>query len=352
MSNIDEKLINYGNLSTFHNDIINDSSLSDKATWSSSKINEEIEAHSGATYTSGQNISIDASNAISAKGYTYDDTIGSIKQHNVAYNDDPSTEDNNIATGTNCAVFGQGNTASSKCTFVAGESNTASNSYAVVAGYGNTVSKMAGVAFGRENTVAGQGGFAEGYKNNVTGQYAHAEGRENTASGLGSHVEGYKTSTIGQASHAEGQSTSATSTGAHAEGENTQATGIAAHAEGFGSPTYGANVASGAGSHVEGIVTTAQNFGEHAEGCSNISHKASDIYGDVGNTQHSVGIGDNVAKKNALEVMQNGDYYLLGIGGYQGTDTKVQNASIQTLQEYIASLEARIAALEGNTTVS
>lgn len=298
----------------------------------------------------GTNIDI-TDNTISAKGYTYDDTIGSIKQHNVAYGDNPSTEDNNIATGTNCAVFGQGNTASSKCTFVAGESNSASSSYAVAVGYSNTVSKAAAVAFGRENTVAGQGGFAEGYKNNLTGQYAHAEGRENTASGLGSHVEGYKTSATGQASHAEGQSTSATSTGAHAEGETTQATGIAAHAEGFGSPTYGANIASGNGSHAEGVVTTAQNFGEHAEGCSNISHKASDTYGDLGNTQHSVGIGDNVAKKNAFEIMQNGDMYVFGVGGYQGTNTHVQEPSIKTLQAYLASLEARINALEGNTTV-
>lgn len=44
MSNIDEKLINYGNLSTFHNDIINDSSLSNKATWSSNKLNTELGA--------------------------------------------------------------------------------------------------------------------------------------------------------------------------------------------------------------------------------------------------------------------------------------------------------------------
>ena len=43
--------------------------------------------------------------------------------------------------------------------------------------------------------------------------------------------------------------------------------------------------------------------------------------------------------------------YVLGVGGYQGTDTKVQDVTIKTLQEYIASLEARITALEGNTTV-
>ena len=43
--------------------------------------------------------------------------------------------------------------------------------------------------------------------------------------------------------------------------------------------------------------------------------------------------------------------YVLGIGGYKGSATKVQNATIKTLQEYIASLEARITALEGNSTV-
>jgi len=35
--------------------------------------------------------------------------------------------------------------------------------------------------------------------------------------------------------------------------------------------------------------------------------------------------------------MQNGDMYVLGVGGYQGTDTKVQNASIMTVQEVINS---------------
>jgi len=50
--------------------------------------------------------------------------------------------------------------------------------------------------------------------------------------------------------------------------------------------------------------------------------------------------------------MQNGDMYVFGVGGYQGTDTKSQDPTIKTLQAYIASLEARIAALEGNTAVS
>lgn len=42
MSAIDYKLINYGNLSAFHTMLLNNSSISDKATWSSSKISSMI----------------------------------------------------------------------------------------------------------------------------------------------------------------------------------------------------------------------------------------------------------------------------------------------------------------------
>ena len=45
--------------------------------------------------------------------------------------------------------------------------------------------------------------------------------------------------------------------------------------------------------------------------------------------------------------MQNGDIYMYGIGGYDGTNIKIQDNTIKTLQEYILSLEQRIAALGG-----
>lgn len=140
---------------------------------------------------------------------------------------------------------------------------------------------------------------------------AHIEGTINTAHGEYSHVEGVLNGANGYASHAEGDST---------------------YAEGYAS-------------HTEGRGTYTNNESEHAEGYFNISHKASDIYGDVGNTQHSIGIDG----KNAIEVMQNGDIYVFGVGGYKGTDTKAQDPTITTIQAYIASLEERIAILEGNT---
>ena len=185
-------------------------------------------------------------------------------------------------------------------------------------------------------------------KNNASGKYSHAEGGRiinnmaftNTASGDGSHAEGAGATASGDLSHAEGVAT-ASGSGSHAECSGT-ASGEHSHAEGTAT-------ASGLGSHAEGYYKVmAQNTAEHAEGTSNVSHKASEDYGNAGNTQHSVGIGGPGGQggKNAFEIMQNGDMYVLGVGGYQGTNTKVQDATIKTLQEYISSLESRIYALE------
>ena len=163
-------------------------------------------------------------------------------------------------------------------------------------------------------------------------QFKYSLKENTTASGLDSHAEGTNTIASGNASHAEGTNTIASGNASHAEGSNTTASGDFTHSEGF--------------------QTNAKNKSEHAEGHYNVSHKISDTYGDAGNTQHTIGVGTGIkSRKNAFEIMQNGDMYVLGIGGYQGKVTKVQNASIKTLQEYITSLEARITALEGNSTV-
>lgn len=39
---LNDKLINYEDISTFHSNLINDSSVSEKATWSSSKVSSEF----------------------------------------------------------------------------------------------------------------------------------------------------------------------------------------------------------------------------------------------------------------------------------------------------------------------
>ena len=61
------------------------------------------------------------------------------------------------------------------------------------------------------------------------------------------------------------------------------------------------------------------NDSEIAVGRFNKSTKTSNNYGDKGNTAFSIGIGEsNDDRKNAVEVMQNGDVYVNGIGGYTG----------------------------------
>lgn len=111
-------------------------------------------------------------------------------------------------------------------------------------------------------------------------------------------------------------------------GVETNASGYSSHAEG----EY--TVAVGNISHAEGLETEANNDYEHAQGRWNVSNKITLMFGDAGNTIHSIGIGaSSEARKNAQEVMQNGDHYIIGIGDYDGTNVE----TAKTLQEVINS---------------
>lgn len=118
----------------------------------------------------------------------------------------------------------------------------------------------------------------------------------------------------------------------------------ASHAEGS------RTTASGNSSHAEGSLTIALNLHEHAEGRLNVSNT-----GDTEDlqTRHSVGIGTSSSKrKNAHEIMANGDHYIYGLGGYDGTNA-IEETS-QSLQEVVNSKQTTITAgtgleFEGNT---
>ncbi len=165
------------------------------------------------------------------------------------------------------------------------------------------------------NTKATQrASHAEGRDTYAAGQYSHAEGRE-TEAFYASHAEGRGSKATGDVSHAEGLGTFAMGDHTHAEGQNTHAVGLNAHAEGL------RGWANGQHSHVEGVDTVASNTAEHAEGKFNKSSKADGSFGSAGNTLHSIGIGTSASdRKNAWEIMQNGDAYLLGLGKYDGTN--------------------------------
>ena len=111
-----------------------------------------------------------------------------------------------------------------------------------------------------------------------------------------------------------------------AEGYNTEASGnYGSHAEGHCTDAIGDD------SHTEGDGTLALNDHEHAEGTYNVSNTGSASK----TTRHSIGIGDNSStRKNAFEVMQNGDIYAYGVGGYDGTNAG-QNGVSSIQQAFI-----------------
>lgn len=91
-------------------------------------------------------------------------------------------------------------------------------------------------------------------------------------------------------------------------------------------------------SHTEGVGTKTLNEGEHAEGRYNLSNTGST---DEQKTIHSIGIGTNQSdsnRKNAVEVMKNGDVYIKGIGSYDGTNY----SSASTLQSVIGNIPAAV----------
>lgn len=170
---------------------------------------------------------------------------------------------------------------------------------------------------GKNIATGNYSNFAEGSRTKATSQYG------------GNHAEGYLSEATGSyACHAEGYYARATAECSHAEGSQTQAVGGASHAEG------------------ESTITS--NFAEHAEGIQNVTHRASTSTTDGGNTRHSIGIGQwgTSDRKNAVEVMANGDVYIYGIGGYLGTNTHVQDQDIDSIQMYVSALETYLQALE------
>lgn len=144
------------------------------------------------------------------------------------------------------------------------------------------------------------------------------------AIGLASHVEGMGNIAPKASATLEGLDTGATASfvnGAnHAEGAGNLAGAAASHAEGIRNE-IGNNAYA---SHAEGIKNTTQNRAEHASGQYNKSNKASDTFGDAGNTLFSVGCGTSDAdRKNAFEVMQDGTCKYLDVATGEQIDVGV-----------------------------
>ena len=172
---------------------------------------------------------------------------------------------------------------------------------------------------------AGRYAHAEGNGTQASGNSAHSEGKHTLASGNFSHSEGFNTEATAQCAHAEGTGTKATTIASHSEGSGTTASGSASHAEGINT------VADGIASHSDGFGTETYNEGEHACGRYNKSTKSGD---KAQATQFSIGNGTGAGtRSNSVEVKANGDVYIVGLGGYDGTNPSESNDLVTAIHE-------------------
>lgn len=161
------------------------------------------------------------------------------------------------------------------------------------------------------NNTAGYRSRSSGYRNKVTASYASADGANHTVSGQYANVCGI------------GNKVTESGVASHTEGSNNQTTGKNGHTEGA------SNVNNSESGHVEGFKNIVQNDCEHAEGRYNSSHTGNST---AEKTRHSIGIGlTESGRKNAVEVMENGDVYIIGVGDYDGTNP----GSRKTLQHIV-----------------
>lgn len=262
---------------------------------------------------------------------------------------------------------------------VEGETTTASGKAAHAEGSSTKATNYGSHAEGRLSESTGDSAHAEGYDTEATKAAAHSEGWGTHANGIASHAEGRNTKATNINTHVEGYYSIASGDTAHAEGCRGLALGGFSHVEGYGatipdnitglsndeietlwdasknfnivkgstSHSEGVNnlvlgnyshgeggsvkvnsdyshaegrytTASGTASHAEGKYTKTTNDAEHAEGIYNKSNTGD---ADSDKTIHSVGIGESDTKrKNAHEITLDGKHYIIGIGGYDGTN--------------------------------
>lgn len=244
------------------------------------------------------------------------------------------------ATGDMSHAEGSGTAAQGSAAHSEGDATTAIGDFSHAEGSGTTASGAAAHAEGEGTQALKKGAHAEGQNTTANGGGAHAEGVRAEAAAKGAHAEGTDTEARAEDAHAEGYATVAAGIVSHAEGSNSSANGAVSHAE-------GSDVAAGGDySHAEGEGTRTTNEAEHAEGKFNKSNTG---------TRHSVGIGtSNNDRKNAAEIMDNGDVYIYGFGGYDGTNAgqngviPLANVGVQAhvIAEALTSLRYEINSFE------
>lgn len=332
----------------------------------------------------GRGSHVEGNNCLALGDFSHAEGDGTIAESKDSHSEGVGSR----ASGKYSHAEGLETTASGERSHAEGKGSVSSAKSSHAEGAGTTASGERSHAEGFESIASGKQAHAEGWGTSATKSQAHAEGSNTKAEGNASHSEGTRVVASGDSSHAEGVREPWTYTEVRTfldniksgatesklyqtlnyssaaeryavgikiisiDGEDVSDQDITVTAVyGNGSKWFSLSEklgigdkstvsvefvyeetviteypnigAKGEASHIEGVGTSAHNKGEHAEGRYNLSNAK---------TIHSVGIGTaHDHRVNAFEILDDGNAYLLFVGGYDGTNPNVA----RTLQDLL-----------------
>lgn len=301
-----------------------------------------------------------------------------------------------IAYGPGSHVEGQDCLATGNYAHAEGMKTLAANDGAHAEGTGTNAAGVYAHAEGLNTTAYAQACHAEGGMSVCNGNYGHVEGFRCTVENTAGHAEGYITYCRANYGHAEGRQTNSIGPCAHAEGYGNKIdrsitiTSIS-NVEGYTSYFKADNIsdlkvgacfiidyipyvvtdiadgnvyvnrwiefkkqkydiiimygaAYGNNAHAEGELGSAIGNNSHVSGTSCIAFNDNEfacgkynesVVSDQASqrTIYSIGIGDgDNNRRNAIEVKENGQVYINGVGGYYGSNAKDGQSVADTIR--------------------
>lgn len=230
-------------------------------------------------------------------------------------------------TGQNSSVIGLNNFNIGNSSNILGSVNANTAGTATVLGYLNKNNGSNSNVFGSLNNNSGVYGNVIGLQNTNSGQYANIVGRNNNNKCASTNILGianivnettYPSSILGFENNADATTQQFT----------------------LGYQNHGTR-----GQYAAGNVSASFMFGHNlttSSGCYAIGkyNKDYDVQDVAKQNFFVVGQGDSTRALNNLEVKNNGNWYVYGVGGFDGTNS--DSASIKSLQTVISDIQTSL----------
>ena len=256
-----------------------------------------------------------------------------------------ATDEFNTALGCNAQATGRRSIA-------LGNGAQATDSDATALGNDTKATGSDAIALGSYAEATNSGTIALGFLAQATGSNTTALGYKVKATGINSTALGYLAQATDSSATALGYSAQATSS-ATALGYSAQATSSATALGSSAQATGNNAIAVGSGSQATGMSAIA--VGGQADGILSIALGAANAKGDysialgIGASTNTVskyalgGVDVNKEQLFNLEEITSSEYgnkkYLIGLGGYDGSNLTITNNDVETLNPYIKSVQ-------------